>query len=88
MITIRLTNEIKLLLKILNIEVRKIRGGAHKSGCGNSSPRGAQDFLGTKCKVVSNDLPHSKQLNILSVRFLGKIKGYKKSILNHHSKSG
>lgn len=64
-------DEIKLLLKILNIEVRKIREDA-QDGCDNSSSRGAQDFLGRKLGVVSNDLPHSKQLNTLSLRFLDK----------------
>lgn len=52
-------DEIKLLFKILNTEVRKIRKGA-QDGCGNSSPIGAQDFLGRKLEAVSNDLSHSK----------------------------
>lgn len=51
--------------------VRKIRCGAH-----SGSHRG-QDTLRKKSKVGSSELPCSKQLNTLSVRFLGR-KGTKK----------
>lgn len=77
-------DEIKLLLKNLNTEKSE---GVH-GGCGSSSPREAEDFMGRKRDVVSSELPHSKQLNIFSVRFLDKRKGYKKGILSHDSKSG
>lgn len=69
-------DEIKLLLKNLNTEKSE---GAH-GGCGSSSPREAEDFLGRKCDVVFSEMPHSKQLNIFSVRFLDKRKGYNKGI--------